>query len=75
MTKRDDDNPKPKPVKRPAKPKAKWLVPRGIAWQDGKVQVRVEAGATLEAGILPAKLETEYADRGDIVSIDTAEEG
>lgn len=66
----DDDNPKPRPVKRPARPRVEWLVPRGIAWLDGKTEVRAKAGAKLEAGVIPADLVDEYAGRGDIIRVD-----
>lgn len=55
--------PKPRPVKRPPRPK--YAVPRGIAYLDDKKQIRLRAGSTIEAGILPAGLEAEYLERGD----------
>lgn len=74
--KADEPNPKPKPVKRPAKPRAEWRVPRGIAWlgEDG-VTIRALAGAELEPGVIPDDLIDEYAGRGDIIKIDTNEKG
>lgn len=61
--------PKQRPVKRPAKPA--FHVPRGVAWLEGDVTIRVRAGAELEAGIIPADLEREYLKRGDILAITT----
>lgn len=75
MGKNDDENPKPKPVKRPAKPKAKWLVPRGIAWLEDGETIRLRAGAKVADGVIPDELVADYAGRGDIVNINTAERG
>ncbi len=69
----NDDNPKPKPVKRPAKPRNAWLVPRGIAWAelDGR-EVRHGALTELPDGIIPDHLIAEYAERGDIIRLTQA---
>ena len=66
----DDDNPKPKPVKRPSKPRAEWVVTRGIAWtgSDGEL-VRHRAMTELAADVIPAELVDDYADRGDIIRL------
>lgn len=70
-SKRDDEpNPKPKPVKRPAKPRADWIVPRGVAWLDDSGElVRHGAMTELAAGDIPAELVDDYADRGDIIRL------
>lgn len=71
-TKPFEAEPKQKPVKRPAKPRNDThTVTRGIAYLDATGdQIRVRAGGRIDATKLPAKLVTEYAERGDIIKID-----
>lgn len=64
---------KPKPVKRPAKPRAVWLVPNGIAWTGDDGEIRHKAGAKLAAGDIPDDLALEYAGRGDIIKLTPSE--
>lgn len=66
-----ESEPKQRPVKRPAKPRMAYEIPRGIAFDGGDgVQIRVRAGAKVEHGIIPDALIDEYLERGDIIALD-----